>query len=254
MFALRDSIYKVLSSAPAIWLTDIVSRRIYSGKIQNRGLQIDTNDPWITPWVRTLIFWDMYETAELRLIERYLPKDIDVIELGGSIGVVASHICARTTGRVVTVEANPHLMAVLKRNVPAGTTIIHGAIAYPRLPADWVGMSFGESSLAGWISDATEKGTVYQVPRVTLSGLQSQNGRRSFALISDIEGAEAGIFIRDPQSLHNCPLMIIELHETVFEGTKLAVSDLVLLIRKLGYDLRDNYRNVYVFQKDAHET
>ena len=40
---------------------------------------IDTNDASVSPWVRTLIFWDMYENAELQLIQQFLPKDIDVI-------------------------------------------------------------------------------------------------------------------------------------------------------------------------------
>jgi FkbM family methyltransferase len=256
---LRHAAYWVLSSAPVVYFTDIVARRIYGGKILNRGRTIDTNDASVSPWVRTLVFWDIYETAELRLIQRYLPKNMDVIEFGGSIGVVASQIAGSLDGghRLVSVEANPLLIELLKRNVEANghrgcATVIHGAVAYTTPPVDLVAMKFGESSLAGWVSDSAEEMSVYQVPRVTLRELMSRYRFERFALIADIEGAEAGIFVHDKEALISCcPLMIVELHETVFEGRRLSISDLVVIVKELGYTVKNSHRNVYVFENVA---
>jgi FkbM family methyltransferase len=253
---LRHVAYKALSSAPSIYLTDIVARRMYGGKIPNRGRTIDTNDAAISPWVRTLVFWDMYETAELRLIQRYLPENMDVLELGGSIGVVSSHIAGSLEAgrRLVSVEANPQLIKLLKRNIesngsPEGAIVVHGAVAYALPPADLIGMSFGESSLDGSVGGSKEKRPECLVPCFTLRELVARYKFGRFVLISDIEGAEAGIFIEDREALARCPLMIVELHETTFQGRDLSVQELVAMVVELGYTARDNHRNVYVFAR-----
>jgi FkbM family methyltransferase len=259
MMHLRHVGFRVLSSAPSVYLTDIVVRRVYGGKLLSRGRMIDTNDASVSPWVRTLIFWDMYENAELQLIQQFLPKDIDVIELGGSIGVVASQIAGSLDGgrRLVSVEGNPSLIELLKRNVEANgcrdcATVIHGAVAYATPPSDFVSMSFGDSSLAGWLSDSPEQSSGHQVPCVTLGALISRYQFERFALIADIEGAEAGIFFHDKEILIRCcPLMIVELHETTFEGRRLSIPDLVTMAKELGYTVKDNRRNVYVFENLA---
>ena len=101
--------YRALSSPLSVWVTNLVARVLCNGQIANRGRVIDTNDFAVSAWVRTLVFWGIYETAELRLIERHLPRDIDVIELGGSIGVIAAQIAGHLIPgtRLISVEANP---------------------------------------------------------------------------------------------------------------------------------------------------
>ena len=64
--------------------------------------------------------------------------------------------------------------------------------------------------------------------------------------------AEAGIFVHDKEILIRCcPLMIVELHETPFEGRRLSIPDLVTMAKELGYTVKDNRRNVYVFENLA---
>ena len=67
----------------------------------------------------SLIFWGFYESAELRLIRKHLPATLDVVELGGSLGVVAAHIGQRLEpGRqLISVEANPALIEALRTNI-----------------------------------------------------------------------------------------------------------------------------------------
>jgi FkbM family methyltransferase len=255
---IKAAIYKALVSPPSVRLTDLVARRFYGGMIPNRGRRIDTNDPSVTPWVRSLVFWDLYESAELRLIQRHMPKDLDVIELGGSIGVVASQIagCLGAGRRLVSVEANPQIVDLLRRNIEANgpqvrATVVHGAVAYGTPPAEYVEMSFGNSTLAAWVSQSGEQGAVCRVPRVTLGDLASRNEIGRFALVADIEGAEAGIFAREREALSRCPLMIIELHETTFEGRDLTIPDLVAMAGELGFTVKDSHRDVYVLENKA---
>lgn len=248
--------YKLLSSGPAVYLTDIAIRRLYDGKIKRRGTLIDTNDVSISSWVRALIFWNMYETAELRLVRRHLPRDIDVIELGGSVGVVASYLAGYLGEgrRLISVEANPSLIEILTRNVEANgprdrVTVVHGAIAYPVPPVDFVGMHFGASSLSGWLSNGSTESPEFHVRCLTLRELTLRHKVERFALISDIEGAEVGIFINEAETLRRCPLMIVELHEINYKSRHLSINDLVAIVIGLGYTLIDRHRDVYVFEK-----
>jgi FkbM family methyltransferase len=255
---IKHIIYNCLSSRAAVGITDFVARRIYGGMVPHRGRIIDTNDASITPWVRTLIFWRMYESAELRFVERHLKQNIDVIELGGSIGVVASQVAGslQSDRKLISVEANPKLIEILTKNISANSAgveaiVVHGAVAYSTPAVDLVAMSFGDSNLAGWISGNDEKQPVYQVPRVTLSALVSQYGFGRFVLIADIEGAEAGIFANDKECLSHCSMMIIELHETILEGVRFVIPDLIAMVMEMGFTLKECHRDVYVFE-NAH--
>lgn len=157
---------------------------------------------------------------------------------------------------MVSVEANPSLIKVLKRNVEANgprdrIAVIHAAIAYTIPPVDFVEMNFGDLSLAGWVSDSVEQRLEFKVQCLTLRELTSRYEIDRFALITDIEGAEAGIFVNEKETLGHCPLMIVELHETTFEGRHLSIPDLIAIVTELGYTLKDSHRDVYVFENLA---
>jgi len=64
----------------------------YRNKIPFRGLRFSTADPQIHPRVKASLFWGLYESAEIRFVNAYLPRSIDVVELGSSIGVVSCSV------------------------------------------------------------------------------------------------------------------------------------------------------------------
>jgi hypothetical protein len=71
-----------------------------------------------------------------------------------------------------------------------------------------------------------------------------------YALVSDIEGSEAGLLEMDGAALTRCCQMIIELHHTVRR-------ERIILAEELAAQLRDTYGfrqinrrgSVYVFEK-----
>src|SRR4051812_6437349 len=69
--------------------------RAYSDRIPNGGLVVDTSHPSVTPQLTASIFWRIYEGAEIRFVHQFLRPDLDVIELGSSIGVLSCHIKQR---------------------------------------------------------------------------------------------------------------------------------------------------------------
>jgi FkbM family methyltransferase len=204
-----------------------------------------------------LIFWGFYERPELQFVQKYLPSTLDVVELGSSIGVVSAQIARRlTTGRqLVCVEANPGAVRLLRentsRNAPSlRVSVYNNAVAYAAEQPEFADISFGNSNLAAWISHPSEQHKGCRLGTATLHDLLVRHGIGFYALVSDIEGAEAGLLFFDAQSLENCRLLIIELHTTEFQGRKLSVSDLAGFITDhLGFALKDKRRDVYVFTK-----
>lgn len=257
---LKNLAYQIITCRPSVLLSDLIARGVFSGKIPNRGCRIDTNTPAINAWVRTLILWDLHETAELRMIERYLPADLDVIELGGSIGVVASQIARRMAPdrRLVSVEANPELIELLRRNIETNgprvrATSVHGAIAYDVSPTDQVGFRFGSSSLGARRPQPGKQPAQCWVPVVRLADLLAREEIDRFALVTDIEGAEVDIFLHEQDSLKRCQLMISELHETVHDGRRYSIKDLLDLASRLGFREKDRHRDVYVLVNEVLE-
>ena len=88
------------------------------------------------------------------------------------------------------------------------------------------------------------------VPALSLSRVLAENGIGNYALIADIEGAEAGLFSHDLQALSGCKKVIIELHDTSYNGEKYLVEDLITLIENsTAMVLRDRYGSVCMFER-----
>ena len=63
--------------------------------IRWRGFRFIVTRDGISDRNRAMIFWGFYESAEIRLIEKYFDGKTDVIELGSSMGIVSTHIAKK---------------------------------------------------------------------------------------------------------------------------------------------------------------
>jgi FkbM family methyltransferase len=192
--------------------------KLTGDRIRHRGLIIDTSHPVITPEIKAALFWHGYESGEYRFIRRHLPRDLDVIELGGSMGVISATIRRHIElGRkLVIVEADPRLADVLETNLTNnrcadGVTIERTAISYSGDAS--VSFALGPSSVSGRLADNSraDEQTV-TVPAVTLSGLVQRHGFSRFSLVCDIEGVEWDILAQDQGVLAQAEVVIMELH------------------------------------------
>ena len=180
------------------------------------------------------LWWGFYEAYEIAYVQRFLPPAMDVVELGTSLGVVTSQIAMKLgMRRLITVEANQALIPIaarnVKRNAPdAHVRYLHGAIDYQSQGAT-VSFSLDASQ---W-SRVGSTGTVIDVPRVSLSGILAQEHIGDYALVSDIEGAEAGILTSDADALIRCRLIVIELHDSA----STSIEDLLQGFQNRGYML-----------------
>ena len=163
----------------------------FRDQIPSRGCVINTNSDAVVPSQKAALFWGIYESAEVRFVKEYLRGDLDVVELGSSLGVVSCQILRklRPGSRLVCVEANPHLLGILRKNLERhsdghNVTVIHGAVAKPSNGDSSVHLILGEDNTASHVAaDSAAKETVV-VPSLKLSEILRDNHiDKNFSLV-----------------------------------------------------------------------
>lgn len=235
---MKLALAKALVSWPMARIVSLATRH----RIPNFGLVFDTSDPIISPRVEAQLFWRIYESAEIRFARRYLAGCTTVVDLGSSLGFAAAHTLSvmSRTGRLISVEANASLIPTLRRTLAAHAgrrevIVRQAALAYG---GERVRMDFPDDALGGRISSQGE-----EVASVTLSCLLAEHGVEDYALLADLEGAEAEILKHDSQALRRCKRAVIELHDT----PRASVAELIEEFRRAGLAVADQHGPVAVF-------
>lgn len=221
--------------------------RLLHNKIKIRGITVDTSSPLIQARVKAMLFWQLYESAEIRFVKRYLPPETDVVELGSSIGVVGSIAGRIIQGqRLVCVEAQPEFIPVIRRNLEINGVKNFMVLNYAISNEDkTVFFTSGGTNLTGKVGTGQDK--QLSVKGKKLSSILKEMSIGRFALIADIEGAELQILIDDPRSLGQCHCIIIETHQAIHSGKTYSPADIQMLIEDLNFKLIDRYGPVMVF-------
>jgi FkbM family methyltransferase len=198
-----------------------------------------------------LLLAGKYERAEIDFIQRYLPRDLDVLELGASLGATSCQIAKHLQFgcQLTCVEANPTLIDILRgnldRNAPGRqVNVIHAMVGAA------VGTAYfspRQDSLASIASEASPESVC--LPCETVASLVLQHCPRDFALVSDIEGAEAA-FLGDGDALDRCRLMIIEAHPSQLGTQELTLEEVIALPLLSGrWRICDRYGAVVAYQR-----
>ena len=231
---------------------------LFHDRIPNRGCVIDVADSVVPPSAKASLFWRFYESAEIRFVRRYLPPDADVVELGASLGAVSAQIAKRLNPgrRLICVEGNAALLPLLDRNIRrnsrgAAHHVVNGAVDYSTAQ-ELVPFRIDEQLIFSRLAGAADPADCPLVPRVTLASLLAEHGVGEYTLVSDIEGAEAGIIEADAGALANCRLVIAELHDCRFLGRRFKIEDLVGAMQHRGFRVVDRHGAVCVLAPVAH--
>jgi FkbM family methyltransferase len=249
--------FRILKRRIADLLAAPVCGRVISSvlrdQIPTNGCTIDTSCAHISATTKAQLFLHTYERTEIRFSVRYLRRDLDVVELGSSIGMVSSLLARRLQPqcRILCVEAHPGLAPVVARNVsrnaPAARfDVIQAAIDYESR-CGWSQLMPAAQSYGGRLGEGADG---IRIRSTTLSEILCEQGIGQYILVSDIEGAEAGILLDDAQALRNCRQMVIELHTTCFRGKVISSQEMARLIAEQhGFMLLENYGAVYAFDR-----
>jgi FkbM family methyltransferase len=235
------------------WIGNLV-RWFYNGTLKKYGLQFDIKTPLISSSYVAHLFWGIYESGEIRFIKKYFnDPDLDVIELGGSLGIVSSVIMAQKNAKRkgIVIEANPQLISLIARNIEINklqnVNILN--LALPLFPnTSEIYFEIGETTTTSKIADKPNDRTI-TIPCKSLSTVIKENSIGNFALISDIEGAEIGLLLHDFASFEKAQLIIIETHKITLDETTYTIEMMKELIINFGYDLLDEHGPIFVFKK-----
>lgn len=163
-----------------------------------------------------------YEAPERRLVAQYIKRNLPVVELGGSMGVVAcvtNKLLKDPTAHVV-IEANPLAVPLLELNKKRNRSqfeIVNQAIAYGATSVTFHPSSnLCESSIA----IAGDQPAV-SVQATQLCELVRQRGFSRFNLVCDIEGLEYELVCHEAEALKNAEIIIMETHARLIGEEKI---------------------------------
>ncbi len=211
------------------------------------GIRVGLNNPYMSSRNRAAVFWNIYESAEARLISTYLRKDLPVIELGASLGVISKLIGSNLRAKLVCIEANSSLLESIDFNLAQLSNlsyrIINKVLSYEGKPVQFA-VNKGENLTGRVVKDDG----IY-VESVTLKQIIDSEGIKDFVLVMDIEGSEIEILLNDMQSLSNCKLLLMELHDIDYKGCHYSIASMTTLIEQGGFTLVKRDGNCFVYTR-----
>jgi FkbM family methyltransferase len=237
----KAAVFKTLTSGPM----DVAVRTLFRNSIPHYGNRIRMPADFHVN--AAAIALRLYERAEVAMVRNFLPTDIDVVELGSSIGVVSCQIARRLRNgaRLIAVEANPrlaeHTRFCLEENGLHGVEVINAAIDYGQRPE----VPFSSPS---HLMGKTGHGEM-TVPAITLGDIVRRFRLEKFSLVADIEGAEIPLLLNDSSTLSACQMIQIEMHPTHYAGKHYSVEDVQALTQSLGFECFYRYRDCAAFRR-----
>jgi FkbM family methyltransferase len=225
----RAGVTKLLMSGPAVAAVEPLTRR----RIRHLGVTVATDPALVNRWTRAEIFWGLYERTECDYVRRHLVGTECAIEVGAGLGVASAHIAAgaRPEASVTSVEANPAFVPLIERNLSAHagagvqTRVLNVGIAPDAAGAVLHVEANPFASHVG--GSARSDSRQVQVPTRSLDAIVDELPRRTFDLVSDIEGAEALFILGESSALERCRRLIIELHHGELDGVSFTPDDLL---------------------------
>ena len=194
------------------WLTWQIKTKGHKPEVRLSRCKINLDRITDFPTKVELIM-NKYEAPERRAVARYVRRGLPVVELGGSMGVVA---CA--TNRLlknpeahVVVEANPLVIPQLELNRALNRCqfeIVNRAIAY-----EMESVTFRPSSNV-CVSSITAVGdqAPVTVQTTVLRDIVRDHGFSRFNFICDIEGLEYDLVCHEIDVLKSADTIILETH------------------------------------------
>ncbi|HEU5117382.1 MAG TPA: FkbM family methyltransferase [Isosphaeraceae bacterium] len=216
-------------------------------RVGYKGLVFSLDNPSIATPSKSGLLFGRYENDEVDMMVRHVNPDRPVIELGGSIGVMACLTNRRLSDptRHVVVEANPQLVPTLEANRDLNGckfVVESAALAYG---ADFVEFSFGPSFVTGGLHAST--GQSVQVPAVSLAKLMEKHGFSQASLIMDIEGAEVSLVENEPDLLRTrVEIILMETHERMVGKDR--NDAMTATLAELGFEVIDHRNCVFVLR------
>lgn len=231
--------------------TGSVIRKVLKNKIPYRNSIIHTDYPEIESSVVAALYLGSYESGEARFINQYMVSDLPVVELGSSIGVVSTQIGKKTGQKIHLLEVNSDLIPIIETNLSTNNisnyTLVNAAISYDDQDIYFVK---GTTNTTGRVTTDQQQGAI-KMDKITLGQLLEQSKiKDKYVLVCDIEGMEIELIECDKSALQQCKQLIIELHDTQFNGHSVSREQLKNKLLDQGFTIKDSHGSNYVFERN----
>ena len=240
MIKIKYFVAKIIS---ANWFGNFLGV-VYGNKMKWNGVRINVANPIIKGRIKAYLFWGLYESAEARMIAKYVPAmNLPIVELGASIGAVSCLINRNKSKNIKSfhIEADKRFIPIILDNLARNNASDY-VVEQKIIGSKGYSFQIGATNTVGKL--------VYDAGNTTecssLGDILTAHSINKYYLISDIEGAEAFFIVNDSKDLANCEGMIIELHEIKVNEKVYSVRDLKDEIVRQGFTIReDNGANIY---------
>jgi FkbM family methyltransferase len=238
-------------------LRNLVPEQVWPKTIQLDGVQIPLRGLPVSFGVKRNLCKGAYESNERLLINRKINEGDTVLELGGSIGILATILADKVgeTGAIISIEASRRLShhsakrLAHQKNVSILTGFGFPVSVAPDLVLNSQFHDMG-NELAGRVvfgadvvrSDSSVQREIYDISRIA-----HEFGREPNVLVVDIEGSEAVVL--EPNSSIPSYVMhvIIELHPGVYGEDTLC--RIVEAFEDFGFIVEEHLGAVYLFTR-----
>lgn len=190
---------------------------------------------------RARFYYDLYEWAERKLVNKYVRQDDRVIEIGACIGVVScvtNKKLKEAPDRHVVIEPNPALISYIEKNREINGC---GFSVEQCLITD-------EADPIFYTSSHISKGSAYELSdhRVKVKPYRIADLNRKYGnfnvLIMDIQGGEADLLELERDALADLRLVIAEFHPWIIGEA--AVERCRVILRDQGFELVERIEDV----------
>lgn len=195
-----------------------------------------------------------YEAPEARMVRQHLAPGMNVLELGGCMGVVSASIRARIgpSPRHVVVEPVPRLADICRANAAIGaaagmTDVVCAALSCGG--ATHATFHLSANAHSGRLASDGEGGI--RVPAVTLDALVARLPAGPFALVCDIEGTEVELLESGTDALRRASVIILETHPRRYADPARTLERMGRRIHVLGLEEVDAESNVRCYVRRA---
>ena len=224
--------------------------------IKSGGLKIHTGKSRVETLQQLQIRLGRYERYERALVRKYFHADLNTLDLGASLGVIACEILGHLkTGKLISVEADPELCEITRTNITFNFPLSDAEVINAAVTSETETISsiqFGRplsGNLGGHVLGTLSGHTdVISVPAVTLPRIVEKFGNESFQLSCDIEGSEIPLILHSADAFRKCELMMVELHNSSYNGENYTPQQVATIIeQKLAMKKHHQKDNVYLF-------
>ena len=238
---IQFGIRKVASSGTDLYF-DLMAKR--NSPIEYCGVLIPTKHTIFNRKIRTRFTRGTYEREEILALDKHLPENYDVVDLGASTGLTSAYSERRVDSKrkVIAVEANPHLVSLIEEVKSLnGAQFLLDNRAY-HSTSEEVDFHIHELSVGGSVQRQTRNKV--KIRALSLEQLFNQYDLESATVICDIEGGEVDLIKNELDFLcQRCPLFIVEIHRFAP-----GINEVEGILRNSKLELLEKIGSIMIYQ------